>query len=1184
MLYLFLLLLPFTNTFAQQMYPSRYTALWNSPYPASCATGGTQPDWNKFNISTNANASFLGATIATLYKAGNLPTFSGMGPKGNCIDGDWNCTNVTSKYGGLPQLTNLSEHLIQLTLDIERQIPDANWNGVANIDWEAWHPNFNSNKYDEYWIYVNKSEEIVLSQHPTWSPEQVTIEAEYQFNNASQKFWIETMRLCQKIRPHGVWGYYNYPVDSWDSSTQSDLSDTPLNWLYDEVTALFPSIYLYKMNATFNLNYIDRVMNQTRHVRSSRYARTGDLLPMYSFTWYDYDISFSKNPQTFLSPEDLVTEMIRGSMRWGLSGLIIWGASEDVETNTAMQCSTNENSLYSYIENKLGPAVLEASIAANNCSKKRCSNRGTCWGDAAQGEKYCDCDKGFDGVDCSSSGGGLPTKRPTFKKPTLERPTLIRPTFTPTFTPTTATSLPQLTTSNGKLTTSDGLFIPRGANYIRLNGSQGGTSRTTPMNPVYHSTFSSTLFNVTQAKALLTQLSLNGYNIVRVFIDHGDPNRKDNDGAVQNNYLSKQYMDNVATFVQLASKLNIYTIPTLELFPSYTSRYGCNATALEQELFPYPNAALFIPGCVRAKRQYAIDFLHELKQRLGSLSALGMVFIENELSISVGSQPFIGNEALVKSANGQEYNMKNASQRLQLYEESARFWSSQVRNGIKSVDENVLVGVGMFTYAAVGKTFASSKNLTKCKFKEDCRVPPRPSAIENVIDVLDVHVYQTPSWTGIAVDLASSDWQSLKKTTPIVMAEFGAFRKNPMVFANQTEAATAMVQQQIDSCKFGFSGWLFWTADTWEQPILWNFASAPKIGKYLSPKARVDPCSSTVVTPPSSTSSFPLYWNVDENAQPLIDITKYDILPRNYTQVGGSCSNPGCKSWTQGAFPSIKNDGTKINGGVPQAANLTQHLNLFAKGVTDWIPDPNWNGNAVLDFEEWTTIWEENDNILDSWHGKRYQNESIRIVRLQHPEFNNTQIEAMAKLNFETAASNFFIQSLNLGRKLRPHAKWGFYGVPANQLGPCSGTGKDTKCSYDGPDGALYKSYASRQANVIQASDALFPSIYLSDSLINRPYNASSYVTSIISEMVHLANGKPVYAYAWHYYHAGKNLIPINQTIAILDNVLKAGGNGVVYWGSSMQQKNATYWNWLKTVGGPAIKNWCEEKANGCVL
>ena len=405
MLYLFLyVLLPFTHSVAQQTYPSRFTALWNSPYPASCASGGTQPDWNQFNISTNANASFLGATIATLYKAGNFPTYAGQGPNGNCIDGDWNCTNVTSKYGGLPQLTNLSAHLIQLTLDIERQIPKADWNGVANIDWEAWHPNFISNKYNEYWIYVNKSEELVLSQHPQWTPEQITMEAEHQFNNASQKFWLETIRLCKKLRPQGVWGYYNYPVDSWDSS-KDDLSDTPMNWLYDEVTALFPSIYLFSMNATFNKNYVDRVLNQTRHVRSSRYARTGDLLPMYSFSWYDYDISLATHPQTFLSSEDLITEMVRSSMRWGLSGNILWGASFDVENNTALQCSTKENSLYTYIENQLGPAVLAASMAANNCSKHRCSNHGTCWGDAAQGEKFCDCDKGFGGVDCKVKEG-----------------------------------------------------------------------------------------------------------------------------------------------------------------------------------------------------------------------------------------------------------------------------------------------------------------------------------------------------------------------------------------------------------------------------------------------------------------------------------------------------------------------------------------------------------------------------------------------------------------------------------------------------------------------------------------------------------------------------------------------------------------------------------------------------------
>ena len=263
-------------------------------------------------------------------------------------------------------------------------------------------------------------------------------------------------------------------------------------------------------------------------------------------------------------------------------------------------------------------------------------------------------------------------------------------------------TLPQLTVSRGKITTSNTHtpFIPRGANYIRLNASQGGASPTDPTHPVYHSTFSPRLFNATQAQARLAQLHAQGYNIVRCFVDHGDPTR--HDGVVLGNYLSPRYMDNVATFVRLASRFHMYTIPTLELFPSYVPRYNCNASVLDQQLFPYPNAALFVAGCVRAKRQYGIDFLFELKQRLGSLSSIGMVLIENELSVSVGAAPFLATPAgSVRPANNQTYDLSNSSQRLGLVEDSGRFWSTSVRTGLRSIDPNVLVGVGMFTFAAV---------------------------------------------------------------------------------------------------------------------------------------------------------------------------------------------------------------------------------------------------------------------------------------------------------------------------------------------------------------------------------------------------------------------------------------------------------------------------------------------------
>ena len=118
---------------------------------------------------------------------------------------------------------------------------------------------------------------------------------------------------------------------------------------------------------------------------------------------------------------------------------------------------------------------------------------------------------------------------------------------------------------------------------------------------------------------------------------------------------------------------------------------------------------------------------------------------------------------------------------------------------------------------------------------------------------------------------------------------------------------------------------------------------------------------------------YTVFWNVDEGTQPIIDVTKYDILPMNWTQTGRGCSNPNCKSWNEGVWPTINTKTTPytiINGGVPQAGNLSLHIEYIKENAPLWIPDPNWNGNAVIDFEEWTTIWEYID-------GSIYQNYSI---------------------------------------------------------------------------------------------------------------------------------------------------------------------------------------------------------------
>ena len=155
----------------------------------------------------------------------------------------------------------------------------------------------------------------------------------------------------------------------------------------------------------------------------------------------------------------------------------------------------------------------------------------------------------------------------------------------------------------------------------------------------------------------------------------------------------------------------------------------------------------------------------------------------------------------------------------------------------------VLIGVGMYTFGAVGKKGPAGLPLGTAG---DKRFPFRPYLLASnasSLDMLDVHVYNVPGWGGITADLATSEWPRLSfRDKPIVMGEFGAWRENPNLWANGSAAAAGMVQQQVDACAQNMTGSMFWPYDTMEQPRLWNFKSAPEIGAALSPKKRPDSC------------------------------------------------------------------------------------------------------------------------------------------------------------------------------------------------------------------------------------------------------------------------------------------------------------------------------------------------------
>ena len=69
-------------------------------------------------------------------------------------------------------------------------------------------------------------------------------------------------------------------------------------------------------------------------------------------------------------------------------------------------------------------------------------------------------------------------------------------------------------------------FVPRGVNFNRPNASIGGTDPVTdPARPTHHALFAPGRYNGTAAKNMLRSLVNDGYNIVRVFLDHGAMHR-----------------------------------------------------------------------------------------------------------------------------------------------------------------------------------------------------------------------------------------------------------------------------------------------------------------------------------------------------------------------------------------------------------------------------------------------------------------------------------------------------------------------------------------------------------------------------------------------------------------------------------------------------------------------------------
>ncbi|XP_068568324.1 hyaluronidase-1 [Cebidichthys violaceus] len=340
-----------------------FLSVWNAPTASCLSQYGVDLDLGTFSIVQNENQTFMGENITIFYseKLGLYPRYT---------------SQAVAVNGGVPQNASLDEHLRVASENIRTWIPDGDFQGLAVVDWESWRPVWERN-WDSKQVYWVGSKALVRSRHPDWSPAQVDAAARVEFEKAGRKFMEETLKLGQQERPNGLWGYYGFPncYNYYSEKSTNYTGECPpvelkrndeLSWLWNVSSALYPDIYL-----SLELRHLDREVLLYAHHRILEAMRAGARLtpsapPVFPYARIVYTYTLD-----FLSQEHLVYT-IGESAALGSAGVVLWG--DHAFSKSQVICNT----IKSYIDETLGPYLVNVTAAAVLCSQTICSSQGRC--------------------------------------------------------------------------------------------------------------------------------------------------------------------------------------------------------------------------------------------------------------------------------------------------------------------------------------------------------------------------------------------------------------------------------------------------------------------------------------------------------------------------------------------------------------------------------------------------------------------------------------------------------------------------------------------------------------------------------------------------------------------------------------------------------------------------------------
>ena len=415
----------------------------------------------------------------------------------------------------------------------------------------------------------------------------------------------------------------------------------------------------------------------------------------------------------------------------------------------------------------------------------------------------------------------------TTQEPATHTP--IPATGTPAPTPT-ETPLPEIThrigvrVVEGKGEFYDRLsgerFAPRGNNLVRVDWYEGlGGERI-----FYHSNFNADLYDPERSERSLQEMEAAGYNVVRVFLT----------GACRDNCLgnpagglSPAYVANLADFLQRAKAHGLYVMLTTDAEPGVGGYVELLDTTWSPDFEGY-NTPYLRGGGILSAAQFWQDLIMALQRQGAPMEAIFAYELRNELFFEANLKPLSLTSGTVSTANGETYDIASQADKQRMMDEGLVYYLDQVREAIRSVDPTALVTVGFFVPQAPHPLRTGDPRY----------IHTSPAIWESQLDFIDLHAY--PGFGTTLQEYVDNFDMAGMEAKPIILGEFGAAVSS---YASAARAARALHDWQVESCRYGFDGWLLWTWDTDEQTDFYNgLMDAGPIHQALAPINRPDAC------------------------------------------------------------------------------------------------------------------------------------------------------------------------------------------------------------------------------------------------------------------------------------------------------------------------------------------------------